>query len=987
MRNTLLLFSILTYSTLFGQNWDFKPSLINNGLLQNSITGIQKDDRGFIWICTQFGIYRYDGANIINYTSGKKTKIESNRFSYIVEDENSKKLIAVDEKKEYQIFNGNITPIQNNEKSVCITNLGAIHYLDQVRLINWKKNAKRLGSANMYLFEKDTLIQHETELYNITKQTLISNAQSKILLEGFVVNYLNKVWLINKKGIYQVRFLNNNFTFEKKYDLIGNKNFAQIKNQFCWLQNNSDLIKFDLINNRVEYQISLTEFGIKNASSCFEDKEKMYIGTPSQGIFESYIFKGSRIKMQDIKSNENYLYSYAIDDQNNYYSTNSFGLFIKRANQNTSVNIFKHKLSSTVLDIYKCNLWAAALNRDIIHYNICNRKVRKIRLLNEDIKKIEQVNDSIVYITGEKGIYKYYTNTNAIHAIFHSKKGESILTSVFYLNQWYIGTDNGLIIYHERSKKQLHYLNKEYLRCVLPFDTSTVVLGTYSSGTYILKDNTIYPLNNDPSMVSKAVVALSKDSQNNLWVLCNKGAFFWEKAKVENIKNNYTNAQYNNFLETNGIIPAYELNGGQLPSSFPNNQIILPTSNGLVLYKKQDIIHKDPWPTINLRDIQVDGKDISIQSPINIDPSHHEIKISIDFPYFETENNFNVQYRIKGLYNEWKKLNSNRLIVLNTLQHGRYTIELKFNEKQAPIIVCNLEILPFWYNTLLFYISIFIFIILLFYLLIKLRTRYLKIKQVELEKIIHQKTQQLQVNIKNLSESEKEVTKLYKHSNKLYSILMHDLKSPLQFLSNYSISAFKNVKNNKEIEKETLKNIAGTSAELFKFINEFLFWLQKQNKKQEAVISKINLGEEINEVVHLYESICSLNNNKLVYFPKANPILIQSDPEMIKIIFRNLLDNANKYTQNGVIKISFEFTEHPRQVSIIIQDSGTGLPEHVIALLKEEHHAEKFSPSINANHKMGIQITKEFIQFLNGSLELVNSDRNGTIFKMHLPLT
>lgn len=972
---------------VIAQEWDFKPSLINNGLLQNSITGIQKDNRGFIWISTQFGIYRYDGKNINKYTSGTSSKIKSNRFSYIIEDARQpNNLIAVDEKMEYIIKDGFIVPLLKPTHKVAITNIGFLHYIDQSKLGNWKKNSERLGSANMYLFENDTIIKYTNEYYNITKQLQYHNKGLDSVTQGFEINYQKKVWIIKKEGLFIATLNDKQWYLKKVYSLLGNKSFIQIKKQYCWFQNEDQLIKFDLLKNEIVYQISLSKYGIKNASSCYEDNDKMYIGTPSQGIFESFISKYQRIKMQDIKSEDNYIYSYAIDKYGNYYSANTFGLFKKRSDRKDAENIFKHRLYSTVLNAYKNNIWIASLANQIIAYNIHSEKKSFVCYLKDDIKRIEQVNDSIVYFTSSKNIYQYNINSKLIHSIFHVQNDESIFTAISSNNNWYIGTDKGLVIYNNTTNERKHYLTNEYVRSILVYDNSSIILGTYSNGTYLMQNGQAFPFNNDPSMVSKAVVALSKDKDENLWILCNKGAYIWERRKIEKLKTEHKDLQYSKFLETNGIIPSSELNGGQIPSSFPTNKIILPTSNGLVFFTPKDIIGQYQNPRISLRDILVDGMEINLENQISIPAAHNEIVINIDFPYFETDNNFNVQYRVKGLYNEWKNLNSNRKIVFNRLQDGQYTIELRFNQDANPEFVCTIEVIPFWYHTLWFYIGIAVIFVVLLLLLIKARTQYLRIKQIELEKIIHQKTKQLQVNLKNLSQSEKEITKLYKHSNKLYSILMHDLKSPLQFLSNYSISEFKNIKNNKKIDKEAIKTIASTSAELFKFINEFLFWLQKQNKKQEALIQPIELSAEIKEVVDLYESICSLNNNKLVFFPKPDPIFIHSDPDMLKIIFRNLLDNANKYTENGVIKISFDFMEQPKQVAIIIQDTGKGLPEHVITLLKEEMNKENFSPSINANHKMGIQITKEFIQVLHGTLELINSDQQGTIFKINLPL-
>ena len=75
----------------------FVPSPINEQLFQNTVTGVNKDKYGFLWIASQFGIYCYDGHNLTNFNKANTKEIKSNRFSGIYLMKNNKQLYALGE--------------------------------------------------------------------------------------------------------------------------------------------------------------------------------------------------------------------------------------------------------------------------------------------------------------------------------------------------------------------------------------------------------------------------------------------------------------------------------------------------------------------------------------------------------------------------------------------------------------------------------------------------------------------------------------------------------------------------------------------------------------------------------------------------------------------------------------------------------------------------------------------------------------------------
>lgn len=981
----ILLFSNINAQEKYLAEWNFIPSSINKSLLQNNITGIQKDNAGFLWISTQFGIYRYDGHNILPYSTGTNASIASNRFSYILNKGND--LITIDEKATYRIQNGQIEILEIKNNITQITNNGVYLELPTSKILAYAKKEKRIGSTAILYFEKDTILIGERGTFNINQQQYLSNIflkQSKIYA---FFNAGKKVYFVNEKGLQLINFSKNKLNQVPFLSFKGNNKYIQHDEASVWIQQNRRLIKINLITGQIEKEIALDLYKINEVASCFEDQRKMYIGTTSQGVYESSLFKGDRALMQNKPSSENYIYSYAFDSTNQfYYSLNKDGLFQFNPYTKKKINVYNKKLNPYQLQLYNNKLLFGNQENDIIQFDLKSRKTQSIYHCTNVLKKIEQFDDSSMIITEIDKVYLLNIINKKRTVIYNRLDANNITTSLKDYNNLWIGLENSLLKFDLTSKKITTILSKSYVRTLLKLDNDKLIIGTYGMGAYLYQNNKIIPLKNDPAGISSAVVAVSKDMYNNLWILCNKGAFLWKYADLIYLKNDPKHNQYHQYYATNDQIPSEEINGGQIPTVFPSNTVVLPSSNGLLILPLNNLTNQIKSPNITTRYFAINQDTIYGKNSLNIPAKHDELTIQLDFPLYESSANFNVQYKIEGLHKDWRPLDLSRKITLNQLNAGNYQLLIKTGSDQVAQKVLQFEVNKFWYTSYIFFTLFGLMIIACFFLFLKIRTKYLRVKQLELEKIIHDNTKLLKEQIKVITHSEKEINKLYKHSNKLYSILMHDLKSPLQFLSNYAIDQLKLTKLDKKSDPDALQTIASTSSDLFKFINEFLYWLQKQNKNQQVQLDKVDLIATLKDIVQLYEPISSIQNNRILYFPKPATIFVFTDPDLLKIIFRNLIDNANKYTNNGVIKLSCESNTDKNIATIIIQDSGQGLPDYVIALMAQETIKQSYAPSINANHKMGIQITKEFIHQINGTLEVSTSKENGTVFKIHLPL-
>jgi len=111
-------------------------------------------------------------------------------------------------------------------------------------------------------------------------------------------------------------------------------------------------------------------------------------------------------------------------------------------------------------------------------------------------------------------------------------------------------------------------------------------------------------------------------------------------------------------------------------------------------------------------------------------------------------------------------------------------------------------------------------------------------------------------------------------------------------------------------------------------------------------------------------------------------IALITDPELLKIILRNLIDNANKHTFGGTIKV--DSTIKDQSVYITVSDNGDGLNKVEIDQLYEIMNQDLLGKS---HQNIGYQIIGNFVKVLSAEIYIISEGKNrGTQIKLLLPL-
>jgi signal transduction histidine kinase len=222
--------------------------------------------------------------------------------------------------------------------------------------------------------------------------------------------------------------------------------------------------------------------------------------------------------------------------------------------------------------------------------------------------------------------------------------------------------------------------------------------------------------------------------------------------------------------------------------------------------------------------------------------------------------------------------------------------------------------------------------------------------------------------------------------SRLISILSHDVRSPIA-----NVVQTLNLINNKMLDLDESRGILieleNNGKRVLGFIHELLEWIseEKQSRIEHLDLKIINVIPVLSSVVDLYNSIAQYKDIKVDTAFSESVVEAMAEPNALKIVMRNLLGNAVKYTPPKGSIIVEAFSEE-NQTIIKVQDTGIGLDQNSVNKLQS---GKLLAPLINGevdSYGLGLQLCFHYIKMLNGVLSIESEPNRGTCIKITLPM-
>jgi signal transduction histidine kinase len=992
-----------------------------NGLPQNSINDMLFDNDGYLWLASQVGLVRFNGSSFKLYYPNDKPIMESN-ILYLGKDHRGTFYFQTDDDNLYSYPGNNsqfmspvITPTEalkrplllNARKqlydfSVFLNHTGstaeASHHKKIFQyLLQHNRNFYTADTAHLYLIYSDSLYYYDSQV--LTPVAALPENSWQCLLQD------KKFYVMNRDSVMAV-YLNG-------HKAAGNS-----------------LIEGNLRPDRAAIQKGGGKYRLYSCGRTTHllAGNRLYLLTPSAGGRLTGKFLVNLDFIPNISAVE---YNAGLDLL--LVATHTEGFYFLRKNHfqhdgwpaplqqkmtrhlfgpmalNRGREILTDKFIFTpggrLIPIKDtAPIWQRCLHIDkkgqvwAAFYNLPRRLDSAMRPINVlralDASIVDYAEDSAghLYCLTERSLWQL-DEADSFRRLFtidrlSGREANESFVRVGGHRLWIAGT-NGLLEYDLEKKEARRFpeFRNTHVRTIHICADGNILVGTYGQGYSYYYHNRFFRMPLDRSEFLITAHCFLEDGHGYIWIPCNKGLFKVPKADMDAWCEGSNKELYYYYYGRQDGLLTNEFNGGFNSSGVitPEGFVVLLSMKGMVCFYADSLATDFSHGSIDMTRLEIDGGSVERTDTIRLKPDYNSMSIEISCPYLGNPNNLYLQYNLEGLGDDWKPIPPDGVIMLTRLAAGSYKLRVRkvngFGKNNYQYREWSFIVPPYFYRTTWFILLLVLGVLIMLFFMVQLR-----LKLVEKKKEIRVKAEKLrgavvrlEETVTKLQQSEQELLKTSRQREKLISLVIHDLRSPLRFLTLLAGDLHDNQANFSLSEmKDRTYWVKKGAQDIYNFSEDFLLWVTSQTDNFSITKRLVPLKPILQEIYDFFLEQVLQNGNSISY-AAADDQMIFSDPHVLITIIRNLVDNANKYTNQGNIHIMA--SQDGPDILISVADNGRGMsPQQVAAFLGNDN-----MDNVKSGSQLGHKFIFDLTQRLDGTLTVESTQEKGTTVLLRFP--
>jgi signal transduction histidine kinase len=250
---------------------------------------------------------------------------------------------------------------------------------------------------------------------------------------------------------------------------------------------------------------------------------------------------------------------------------------------------------------------------------------------------------------------------------------------------------------------------------------------------------------------------------------------------------------------------------------------------------------------------------------------------------------------------------------------------------------------------------------------------------------VRKETEEELINAKEELSKSLEIEKnLNDLKSRFVSMVSHEYRTPLTVIltSTYLMEKFFQLQLKPEFSRQ-LVIVQNSVKNMVQLLDDILFLGKSDAGKLKVSLKSLDIIETIEDLVRQSE-VLDKNNHEIIFQKTNESCFINSDENLLRQIFTNLISNAIKYSPKGSsVKINLEM--QPEKVLFTIIDNGIGIPEDEKEFLFDSFFRARNVHEISGTG-LGLSIVYRCVNALSGEITADSKENVGTIFVVEIPM-
>jgi len=214
--------------------------------------------------------------------------------------------------------------------------------------------------------------------------------------------------------------------------------------------------------------------------------------------------------------------------------------------------------------------------------------------------------------------------------------------------------------------------------------------------------------------------------------------------------------------------------------------------------------------------------------------------------------------------------------------------------------------------------------------------------------------------------------------------MSHEIRTPMNGIIGFA-ELLKSSDCSNETHQEYLDVIISSGHQLLHIINDVLEISRIETGQVKLVTKPIVLNKLIQELQLFFTPAAEKNKNKIETSLPSSEVRIEGDEAKVKQVLTNLINNAIKFTESGVVRIILKEDQH--QVSIAVSDTGIGIPPDYMSKIFDRFLQVDTENLLQGGTGLGLSISQKLVELMQGEIWVKSNMSSGSIFTFTLPIS